>query len=434
MRVILASASPRRRELLARIAYPFEVRPASIDESRREAEAPEVYARRIAAEKAIRVSAVDRDACVLGADTIVCVDDAVLGKPADPGEAAAMLTRLSGRSHRVLTALAWAKAGEVAAQRLVETEVRFRGLSDSEIDAYVRGGEPMDKAGAYAIQGEGARFIGGATGSITNVIGLPLAETEALARSVGVPEPLAPLPGDAIALRLRSLLGEITAIAVASGRARDDVQLIAVSKGHPAAAAAAVIRAGAADLGENYVQEGLAKRRAVEAEVSGRARWHLIGPLQRNKARPAADGFDLIHTLDRVEVAQALLRGSRRPVRALVQVNVAGDPAKAGVAPEELEPLLASLGALDGLRLEGLMTIGFAAAGEPARRGFRDLRALLRRARERGLLEGDRLSMGMSGDYDVAIAEGATLVRLGTALFGPRPAARMQAEAGQERG
>lgn len=434
MRVILASASPRRRELLARMSDPFEVWPALIDEVRRPGEPPEVYARRLAREKALRLSGEQRDAWVLGADTIVCVDGDVLGKPRDARDAAAMLAKLSGRAHRVLTAFVWARAGEVAAEDLVATEVAFRELSDGEIATYVRSGEPADKAGAYAIQGDGARFVRSVRGSITNVIGLPLDEVAERARALGVPGASQPLSAEAIALRQRSLRGEIAALAVASGRSPEAVRMISVSKGHPVESICAAIAGGATDLGENYVQEGVAKRRAVEAVCAATRSlcWHLIGPLQRNKARQAVAGFELVHTLDRVETAQALVRVAARPVAALIQVNVDRDPAKSGVAPERLDTLLEDLQSLGGLRIEGLMTIGSAAADPGAKReSFRELRERLARGRELGLVQGEQLSMGMSGDYDVAIAEGATLVRLGTVLFGPRS---NTGEAGRQRG
>lgn len=433
MRVILASASPRRRELLARITHPFAVCPAHIDESRRADESPEVYVRRMADEKALRISSDERDAFVLGADTVVCVDGDVLGKPRDASDAAAMLARLSGRTHRVLTAVAWARGGRVERAELVSSDVAFRELGGAEIERYVAGGEPADKAGAYAIQGEGSAFIRGVAGSVTSVIGMPLAETERLGRSIGVPEAAAPLSGEAVALRYRSVVGEVAATAVARGRSPESVRVIAVSKSQPASAAIAAIAAGARDLGENYVQEGVAKRTAVAA--AGRdddVRWHLIGRLQRNKAKLAARGFDLVHTIDRAETAEALARAAARPLAVLVQVNVAGDPAKAGVSPEALEPLLGALRAQQGIRVRGLMTIG-AADADPssAREEFRALRELLAKARAADLVDGDELSMGMSGDYDAAIAEGATWVRLGTAIFGPRAPA---AEAGREAG
>jgi MAF protein len=433
VRVILASGSPRRRELLARIVHPFEVRPPHLDESRRTDESPETYARRMAEEKAVSVSGQDRDAWVLAADTIVAIDADVLGKPRGDADAAAMLARLSGRKHRVLSAIAWARQGRVVEATLVASQVSFRPIEEAEIARYVASGEPRDKAGAYAIQGGGAAFVRDVAGSVTSVIGLPLVETEALARRLGVPE-ASTLSDEAVALRYRSLVGEVAALAVAAGRAPDSVKLIAVSKGHPAAAALAAVAAGASDLGENYVQEGAAKRRAAAGRP--RVRWHLIGPLQRNKARLAAETFDVVQTIDRLETAQALVRGAAErgevPQDVLVQVNVAQDAAKSGVPPERLEALLMGLKDLREIRVAGLMTIGAAdATTERASADFGRLRELLVEMKSRGLVAGAELSMGMSGDYDVAIAAGATWVRLGTAIFGPRQTA---AKAERERG
>jgi septum formation protein len=159
--VILASGSPRRNELLARVAYPFRVIPAHVDETRRPGETPETLVRRLAEEKACRVSGEHDGDWVLGADTIVTLDGTVFGKPSNAAEAATTLQSLAGREHQVLTAIAWARGGRIAASDVVCTRVGFRDLDRREIDAYVDSGEPADKAGAYAIQG-GAAALGSA--------------------------------------------------------------------------------------------------------------------------------------------------------------------------------------------------------------------------------------------------------------------------------
>ena len=430
MRVILASASPRRAELLARVTYPFAIIPAEIDEARRDGEDPESYVRRLAREKAARVSREHRDAWVLGADTIVAQDDEIFGKPADDADAARMLHRLSAAPHRVLTGLAWARDGEPVADAMSRSDVRFRHLSDAEIAAYVASAEPRDKAGAYAIQGGAARFVDAVRGSVTGVIGLPLEDLRALGERLGIPSPVSPLPPEAIALRLRAVAGEIAALTVAAGRAPGATRLVAVTKGHPAALVAAAVAAGATDLGENYVQEGVAKRAAVTAGAD--VRWHLIGPLQTNKAALAARSFDLFHAIDRVEVARALARRSAGAVAGLLQVNVARDAAKAGVPPESVVATVRQLAAIPGFTLRGLMTIGpLDDDGDGARAVFAALRAQFDELRRLGYERLSDLSMGMSDDYPQAIAEGATLVRLGTAIFGPRvPARRAAAEEG----
>lgn len=194
--LVLASASPRRRELLAQAGYTFEVHPADIPEDPLPGEEPIAYVTRLAREKAQAVfeqlsknagaagDRIRRNLAVLGADTTVTLDSEILGKPADAADAARMLRSLSGRSHRVMTGVALVTAGgtEVAAE---VTGVRFLTLPDAEIEAYVASGEPMDKAGAYAIQGRAARWIPRIEGCYFNVVGLPLALVCALIESRG---------------------------------------------------------------------------------------------------------------------------------------------------------------------------------------------------------------------------------------------------------
>ncbi|HZA50651.1 MAG TPA: Maf family protein [Myxococcaceae bacterium] len=174
--LVLASGSPRRRELLERLGFQLEIVPPEVDESPREGEDPRDYVLRLAREKAERVSTRREAWLVLAADTSVVLGAEILGKPRDGAEAAAMLARLSGRDHRVLTGVATAVAGSAEAVA-VETRVHFRSLTEEEIRWYVESGEPLDKAGAYAIQGLGATFVRAIEGSVSNVVGLPLVET-----------------------------------------------------------------------------------------------------------------------------------------------------------------------------------------------------------------------------------------------------------------
>ena len=182
--LVLASASPRRRELLAQAGFIFQVHPAYIPEDPLPGEDPLAYVIRLARQKAQAAFAEigAPDAAVLGADTTVTLDNHILGKPEDAADAARMLRLLSGRTHRVITgvALVTASAVEVAAET---TAVRFLTLSDEEIDAYIATGEPMDKAGAYAIQGRAARWIPRIEGDYFNVVGLPLALVSTLLES-----------------------------------------------------------------------------------------------------------------------------------------------------------------------------------------------------------------------------------------------------------
>lgn len=187
-RLILGSASPRRRDLLAQIGVtPDDVRPADIDETPLKAELPRVYAARLAREKATAIAGgATADDLILSADTVVAMGRRIFGKPADEAEAAEFLYMLAGRRHRVMTAVAL-RQGDRLWERLVETQVRFKRLSDADISAYIRSGEWRGKAGGYAIQGIGAAFIPAINGSYTNVVGLPLPEVAGLLAGAGYP-------------------------------------------------------------------------------------------------------------------------------------------------------------------------------------------------------------------------------------------------------
>lgn len=201
--LLLASASPRRHELLARLGLEFEVRVADLDETPLPGEDPAAYVARLAMAKAEAVAdaAIEPNVVVVGADTTVVVDGEILGKPADDADAARMLRRLAGRTHEVLTGVAVVTRAEglddgagsaaLAAARsaavdVAITEVAFTPMADAEVDWYVATGEPHDKAGAYAVQGRGAAFVASIAGSPDNVIGLPLALTRRLLAEAGV--------------------------------------------------------------------------------------------------------------------------------------------------------------------------------------------------------------------------------------------------------
>lgn len=184
--LILASASPRRQELLREAGIAFEVHPAHIAEERAADEAPRVYACRLAQEKARAVAAKFPGRFVLGADTIVMAGDEVLEKPRDAADAARMLRILSGRGHAVVTAVSLASPEGGADTRCATTEVFFRKLREEEIERYVAGGEPMDKAGAYAIQGGAGPWVQRIEGEYSNVVGLPLSLLTEILRSCGL--------------------------------------------------------------------------------------------------------------------------------------------------------------------------------------------------------------------------------------------------------
>lgn len=192
-RLILASASPRRRALLDQLGVTYCCEPPHIDEAQRVAESPPDYVQRMAREKALSVAArfAAPDVVVLAADTTVVIDDTVLGKPHDRREAMAILARLSGRVHTVRTAVCLLGSAGLHS-KIVETQVEFMPLSDAMLEAYLDSAEPWDKAGAYGIQGLGGTFVRTLAGSYTNVVGLPLCETFLLLQAQGIATALTP--------------------------------------------------------------------------------------------------------------------------------------------------------------------------------------------------------------------------------------------------
>ncbi|MCY1354966.1 Pyridoxal phosphate homeostasis protein [compost metagenome] len=225
-----------------------------------------------------------------------------------------------------------------------------------------------------------------------------------------------------IAANLQAVNQRIAAAAQQAGRQPGDIALLAVSKTVSADRVRAAAEAGQLAFGENYVQEGVEKIAAL-ADLRGRLKWHFIGPLQSNKTRLVAEHFDWVHAIDRLKIAERLSAqrpAGMAPLQVCLQVNISGEASKSGVAPAEVPALAQAVAVLPGLRLRGLMAIP-EPEDDPAaqRRPFAAMCALLGTLRENGL-DLDTLSMGMSGDMEAAIAEGATMVRIGTAIFGAR--------------
>jgi pyridoxal phosphate enzyme (YggS family) len=225
-----------------------------------------------------------------------------------------------------------------------------------------------------------------------------------------------------IAERLQQVKRRIAQAISGTERSVQSVTLLAVSKTQDANAVREALAAGQRAFGENYVQEALDKMAAL-ADERGALEWHLIGPLQSNKTRAVAQAFDWVHTVDRLKIAQRLSDqrpAAAPPLNVCLQVNVSGEASKSGLAPEALSSVAHAVAALPHLRLRGLMSIPEPADSLAAQRApHRALREMLERLRAEGLAL-DTLSMGMSDDLEAAVAEGATIVRIGTAIFGPR--------------
>jgi len=235
----------------------------------------------------------------------------------------------------------------------------------------------------------------------------------------------APQELETLRSRLDELHGRIERSAQRAGRASDEIKLIAVSKTHPASVLREALEAGATDFGENRVQEAEEKI----AELKGApARWHLIGPLQANKARRAVKLFDCIHSIDSVELIKRLERlcveEEREDLPVLVQINLAEEETKSGARIEEVSGIIEKINGCKRLKLTGLMTLPpFYEDAERVRPFFRRLRELRDELATQEVFKSGagELSMGMSHDFEIAIAEGATMVRVGTAIFGERP-------------
>lgn len=231
-----------------------------------------------------------------------------------------------------------------------------------------------------------------------------------------------------IAENLANLRRTMDQAAVRYRRAPGSVRLLAVSKSFGAEVVIDAADAGQASFGENYLQEALDKQQAVHAlRPDLRLEWHFIGPIQSNKTRPIAEHFAWVHALDREKIARRLSEqrpASLPPLNICLQVNVSGEASKSGVAPPEVLALAQAVATLPGLRLRGLMAIPEPANDfESQRQPFALLRTLQQQLTEAGIPT-DTLSMGMSADMDAAIAEGATIVRIGTAIFGKRDYAK----------
>lgn len=428
--ITLASASPRRRELLRQLTPNITVAPSHIDETPHHGEPPRDFALRMAQEKALACGA---EGWVVAGDTVVALGAQILGKPADTPnpaqDATTSLATLSGRAHEVWSG--WAVRGPHGITSGVSRGVvTFRDLTRAEIDEYVSTGEPLDKAGGYGIQGRGGRLVAGLEGSFDGVMGLPTAEVAEALLGLGALTPTTP----ALLRAALSLRERLRAASWRSGRGADAARLLAVSKFHPVERVVEALGYDLRDFGESYLQELEGKRAALKvfnAEPSLEPTWHYIGALQTNKARRVGVSAGWVHGVSRVEEARKLSEGAlerarlegvdaeARPLRLLLQVNIAGEASKGGAHPEHVGALLEACEGLSGVRVEGLMVFPPLGDPEESRPHFRAARAL-RDSLATPSRPLSHLSMGTSHDFEVAAEEGATWVRVGTALFGER--------------
>lgn len=442
--LVLASQSPRRRQILTISGFEFDVLPTQISEIPDENLNLRDQIRQLAADKAkaclkLRNSPKGLHFLVLSADTVVVLDDQILGKPKDENEARSFLRRLSGRSHLVITAVAMIDSStQIEFYGHAETEVKFRDLSPEEIESYIQTGEPFDKAGGYGIQGAAAPFIQEIKGSYDNVVGLPM---EVVDRGLHFFE--SRIADFAITRnpRARLIRNQIehfteTIAALCSQRTSSNrlAKLVAVSKTKPSTDIVLAWQAGQLDFGENYAQEALEKKREVDLLIrsitpkpSG-IRWHFIGHLQSKKVKQVVGEFDLIHSVDRLSLAEeiskrAVAKDIVQPI--LLQLNFADEESKSGAKPEEYIDLAKRVSRLPGISLRGLMALPpLLDSEDDTRTQLEEIAALFDRTRKeldpQAANSFTELSLGTSHDFSQALLVGSTVVRIGTAIFGER--------------
>jgi len=440
--LVLASQSPRRRQILTISGYEFDVLPTQISEIPDENLNLGEKIRQLAADKARACLKMRNDSkglvfLVLAADTVVVLDDQILGKPKDENEARSFLRRLSGRSHSVITGIAMIDSStSIEFSGHAATTVTFRDLSPEEIDAYVASKEPFDKAGGYGIQGAASGFIDRIEGPYDNVVGLPMEVVEEGLRFFS--EKIAGFSVSKnsrlheVGEQIRSYREEVSKY-VSSGSTAAPV-LIAVSKTKPATDVVMAWLAGQREFGENYAQEALEKKNDVELLVrsihprpSG-IRWHFIGNLQSKKVKSVVGEFDLIHSVDRLSLAEeiskrAVAKNVVQPI--LLQLNFADEETKSGASPEEYVELAKRVCELPGISLHGLMALPpLLESEEQTRAQFREIVQIFEKTKSELPPElasrFKELSMGTTHDFRQALAAGATMIRIGTAIFGQR--------------
>jgi PLP dependent protein len=426
--LVLASQSPRRRELLQKAGLVFQVSPIQVSEipdenlnltDRIQRLSEEKMSAWLKSEKAL----ISQANLVLTADTLVALDGKTLGKPKDRLEAEQFLTRLSGRSHEVITALSlFDRNTKRLITKHAKTEVWFRKISPVEVKWYISTNEWCDKAGGYGIQGRASRFVSRIEGPYDNVVGLPVELFEAMVGELGMVLPRRSL--SVIEQNLVDIYKSIEKACLDCGRMPGHVRLVAVSKTHPIEMVRAAYAFGQVDFGENYVQEALPK-----IEAFPNAKWHFIGGLQSNKAKNVVGHFDIIHSVDRPSLVSSLVKAARDQSTSqsvMIEVNVADETTKAGVSIPNLPKLVEEIMLHPELKLVGLMAIPPLATDEAAarpmfqklREEFEKVRASIRDEEKR--IEFSELSMGTSSDFVAAIKEGATIIRIGTTIFGAR--------------
>ena len=439
--IILASQSPRRVEILKKAQYFFVSFPVSISEIPNENLSLDEQildiARRKATESARLYPDRNQDAVILACDTMVCYQNKAIGKPENELDAFNTLKKLSGQKHEVKTALILIDLKNSHEVSHVETsEVFFKKFSDQEIKDYISTGEPMDKAGSYAIQGIGKKLVEKFIGDYDNVVGLPLAALENIFKKQNWTfQKNEKKSTDNVSHESSEKISDrINGFEKSSDRTHESSEknlsfykkqlspnqnILAVSKLQPIEKITALYNDGQKHFGENYIQEALEK---IEKLKDHEIIWHLIGPIQKNKVKYLKNNFKYIHSVDSLQLAELIHQKAKdinHVQKIFIQVNLAAqltsEVFKHGFDQNQFEQSWDELKKLNHLEIVGLMTM------PPLQNEPEDNRTYFKKLVELGQrYQLSQFSMGTSHDYKIALEENATWIRLGTVLFGER--------------
>lgn len=404
-KIVLASQSPRRAEILKKAGYYFVSFPVFISEIPNENLSLDEQIIDIAKRKAL--ACLDQcpdknpDNIILASDTMVCLDNSAIGKPENEQDAFDTLKKLSGKMHEVKTAVVLLDQGTNDITSHIETsQVFFKNLPDEDIWNYIKTGEPLDKAGSYAIQGLGGKFVEKFVGDYQNVVGLPLTALEKIFAG-------------------KNWQFEKSALSAIKAKLKPGQNLLAVSKLQPVEKIRELVLMGQNAFGENYIQEALEK---IEALKDLNLEWHLIGPIQKNKVKYLKNHFAYLHAIDSLELAELVSKKASEighVQKVFIQVNLANEATKAGFDEATALAAWPKLTQLSNINIVGLMTMPpLQNDAQDNQIHFKKLKAMAERLQQSG--EPLELSMGTSHDFEIALKEGATWIRIGTVLFGER--------------
>lgn len=400
-KIVLASQSPRRAEILKKAGYYFVSFPVFISEIPNENLSLDEQIIDIAKRKALACLDLCPDKnsgnVILASDTMVCLGNLAIGKPENEQDAFDTLKKLSGKMHEVKTAVVLLdQSSKEIASHIETSQVFFKKLNDQDIWDYIKTGEPMDKAGSYAIQGHGGKFVEKFVGDYNNVVGLPLSALEKI-------------------FAAKNWRFEKSVLSQIKAKLNEHQHLLAVSKLQPLEKIRDLASQGQKAFGENYIQEALEK---IEALKDLNLEWHLIGPIQKNKVKYLKNNFAYLHAIDSLELAELVSKKASEigyVQKVFIQVNLAKEATKAGFDESSVIAAWDKLTQLSHVKIVGLMTM------PPLQNEALDNQVHFKKLKNLAdRLHVKELSMGTSHDYEVALKEGATWIRIGTVLFGER--------------